>query len=95
MKPEKTCRFLDYLLQPLGLKTIWRFSSFIALVYNMDTTFQSRYSITEDTAFYNLFNGDEKIQLFDPNGASMAINNPYFGCRSLDEAAIRRDLLSF
>ena len=110
MKLEKTIDFLNYLLEPLDLLAFKTSNSLIAIKHINSRNsiavalgnglrlrnFQCIY-YNIDHVFDDLFNYAIKILYVDKsrNYEQVKVQNPYFKCQNLEEALIRRDLMSY
>ena len=83
---------LEHLLQPLGLSI--EGNGFMRLE-NVDHKYISvKMFVSLNDLVYELFCKSQMIAMYRIEGLTRRyVKNPYFGCQSLEEALIRRDLM--
>ena len=99
MKIDKN--FVDNLLKPLGFvsnsyKSFMGEDICIVLRFKMMTLvyLENYWDISNFDSYETLWTGLTKCSYFTRSDNNIRIQNPYYGCRSIEEAMILKDLIA-
>ena len=86
---------LEHLLQPLGLSIEENGLMWFVLADADRDYFSGKMFVSLNDLAYELFCRSQMINMYRIECLEhRCVKNPYFGCRSLEEAMIKRDLMS-